>query len=184
MRTAALLLALAGALALPTLALADNGLYVDGAIGQASVDDNGIDDNDTAFRLGVGWRFVENFGAEIGYQDLGEVGEEVAIGGATAEIEADGFYAGVAGRIPLQDSGFFLSARAGVYFWDATGRFRQGTTAVRLEESDNDFYVGIGAGYDFNEQFGIGIGYDRYQLDNGDGDFNYGVLALNGEVRF
>lgn len=187
MRTPALLaLTLAGALALPTLAIADTGLYIDGGIGQASVDDEGIDDNDTAFRIGAGWRFVENFGAEIGYQDLGEVEEEVAIGGATASIEADGFYAGVAGRIPLRDgdTGFYLSARAGVYFWDATGRVRQGTTSVRLDDSDNDFYVGIGAGYDFNEQFGLGIGYDRYQLGDGDSDFNYGVLALNGEVRF
>lgn len=187
MRTSALLtLALAGALALPTLALADTGLYLDGAVGQASVDDQGIDDNDTAFRVGAGWRFLENFGAEIGYQDLGEFSEEAAIGGATASVETDGFYAGVAGRIPLRQSeaGFYLSARAGVYFWDASGRVRQGTLSVRLDDSDNDFYVGIGGGYDFNEQFGLGLSYDRYQFGDGDDDFAVGVLALNGEVRF
>lgn len=179
-------LALAAALALPTFAAADTGLYVDGAVGQASVDDEGIDDNDTAFRLGVGYRFLENFGAEIGYLDLGEVSEEVAIGGATASVEADGFYAGVSGRIPLYETntGFFLSARAGLYFWDATGRLRQGTTTVRLDDSDNDFYVGVGAGYDFNEQFGLGLTYDRYQLGDGDSDLNYGVISLAGEVRF
>lgn len=179
-------LSLAAALALPALALADTGLYVDGAVGQASVDDEGIDDNDTSLRLGVGWRFVENFGAEIGFQDLGEVGEEVAIGGATASVEADGFYAGVAGKIPLYDTdmGFYLSARAGMYFWDATGRARQGTTSIRIDDSDSDFYVGVGGGYDFNEKFGVGLTYDRYQLGDDNTDFNYGVFALAGEVRF
>lgn len=179
-------LAVAAVLAAPTLALADTGWYIDGAVGQASVDDQGIDDQDTAFRGGVGWRFLENFGAEVGYQDLGKVGEEVAIGGATASVSTDGFYAGVSGKIPLYDAntGFYLNARAGLYFWDATGRLRDGSTSVRLDDSGNDFYVGVGAGYDFNEQFGLGLGYDRYQVGDNSSDLTYGVFALNGEVRF
>ena len=59
-------LSLAAALAMPALALADTGLYVDGAVGQASVDDEGIDDNDTSLRLGVGWRFVEKWFEGLG----------------------------------------------------------------------------------------------------------------------
>ncbi len=179
----ALVVALFG---VPGLAMADTGLYVDGAIGQASVDDGGIDDNDTALRLGVGWRFLENFGAEVGYADLGEVGEEAAIGGATASIEVDGFYAGVSGRIPLYEgnAGFFVGARAGIYFWDATGRVRSGATTVRLDDSDNDFYFGINGGYDFNEQFAVNLNYDRYQIGDGDADLDYGVWSVGGEVRF
>lgn len=183
MRTSTLLsLALAGALTLPGIAQSDTGLYIDGGIGSASIDEHGIDDNDSAFRLGAGWRFVENFGAEIGYQDLGEIDADNNFG----SVEADGLYAGVAGRVPLHEgeTGFFLAARAGVYFWDATGRIGSGVTAVRIDDSDNDFYVGIGAGYDISEQFGVGVSYDRYQVGDGDGDFDYGVFALNGEVRF
>jgi OmpA-OmpF porin, OOP family len=168
------------------LAMADTGLYVDGAVGQASVDDSGINDNDTAFRFGVGWRFLENFGAEVGYADLGEVGEEVAVGGATASIETDGFYAGVTGRIPLHDgaTGFFVGARAGIYFWEATGRVRSGATTVRFDESDNDFYYGINGGYDFNEQFAVNLNYDRYQVGDSEADLDYGVWSVGGEVRF
>jgi len=186
MRSTTLLGLTLAALLSPGLALADTGLYMDGAVGRASVDDQGIDDNDTGFRVGAGWRFVENFGAEIGYLDLGEVGEEVAVGGATASVETDGFYAGVAGKIPLYDAntGVYLSARAGLYFWDATGRVRSGATSVRLDESSNDLYFGVGAGYDFNEQFGVGVAYDRYQVGDESADLNYGLLSLTGEVRF
>jgi OOP family OmpA-OmpF porin/outer membrane immunogenic protein len=171
-------------LALPMAAMADTGLYIDGAAGQASVDDQGFDDNDTSFRIGAGWRFLENFGAEIGYQDLGKVEEDVV--GGNASLEADGLYAGVSGKIPLHEgvNGFYLNARGGMYWWDATGRARGGTTTIELDASDSDFYVGVGAGYDFNEQFGVGVGFDRYQLSESDTDLTYDVLAVNGEVRF
>lgn len=179
-------LTLATAMLLPMAAMADTGFYIDGAAGQTSVDDEGIDDNDTAFRVGAGYRFLENFGAEIGYLDLGKVEEEVAVGGATASISSDGFYAGVAGKIPLYDAntGFYVGARGGLYFWDATGRVRQGTTSVRVDDSDNDFYVGVSGGYDFNEQFGLGLAYDRYKLGDGNADLSYSTISLTGEVRF
>ena len=145
-----LALTLASVLALPAVAMADTGLYIDGAVGRASVDDNGIDDNDTSFRIGAGWRFLENFGSEIGYQDLGKMSEEIAVGGATASISADGLYAGIAGKIPLYDgeTGFYVGARGGLLFWNATGRIRQGNTSVRLDDSASDFYVGVSGGYE------------------------------------
>lgn len=179
-------LALASSLLLPTLAMADTGWYIDGAVGQASVDDGGIDDSDTSFRIGTGYRFYENFGAEIGYQDLGKVSDNVDVAGASASIETEGLYAGLSGKIPLYDgsTGFYLSARAGLYWWDATGRVQVGDTTVRLDDSDSDFYIGVGGGYDFNEQFGLGLAYDRYQIGDNDADFTYGAWALTGEVRF
>lgn len=178
-------LTLATAMLLPMAAMADTGLYIDGAAGQTSVDDAGINDNDTAFRAGVGYRFLENFGAELGYLDLGKVEESLG-GGNSISVSSDGFYAGVAGKIPLYDAstGFYVGARAGLYFWDATGRLRQGTTTVRLDDSDNDFYVGVSGGYDFNEQFGLGLAYDRYKLGDGDADLSYSTISLTGEVRF
>lgn len=78
----------------PGLALADTSLSVDGAIGRASVDDGGIRRQRPWPRCGLAFP-QEHFGAEVAYAGLGEVGEEVAIGGATASIDVDGFYAGV-----------------------------------------------------------------------------------------
>ena len=179
-------LALASALMLPTLAMADTGWYIDGTLGQAMVDDNGVDDTDTAFRIGTGWRFFENFGAEIGYQDLGKVSDSIDAGNLSASVETDGLYAGVAGKIPLYDggTGFYLGARTGMYWWDATGRVRSGNTTVSIDDSDSDFYVGVSGGYDLNEQFGVGLAYDWYQVGDNDTDFSYGVWGLTGEVRF
>jgi len=133
---------------------------------------------------GGGYRFFDNLGVEVGYQDLGTMRDQ--IGGASASIEADGFYLGASGKIPLYDgaSGFFLHARAGLYFWDAKGRVNQGATAITVDDSDNDFYVGVGAGYDLNERFGLGLSYDRYKLGDGGTDLKYGVFAVTGEFRF
>jgi OOP family OmpA-OmpF porin/outer membrane immunogenic protein len=176
--------ALAAALAFPAQLLAHTGLYMNGSVGQAYVDDNGLDDNDFSFGIGAGWRLWDNFGFEIGYQDLGTMGESA--GNLSASVEADGFYAGLSGKIPLYDggTGWYLSARGGGYWYDITGRVSDGATSVRFDEGDNDFYFGVGAGYDFNEQFGVGLGYDIYQLGDGDTEFNFDVIALTGEVRF
>ena len=178
-------LSVLSALLFPALAPAATGLYIDGAVGQASVDDQGIDDNDSTYRIGAGWRFIENFGAEVGYVDLGTMSEEVGAGGA-ASVEADGLSAGIAGKIPLYDTdnGFYLSARGGMLWWDATGRARVGATTVVLDEESEDFYFGIGGGYDFNEQFSVGVGFDRYKLGESNADVEYDLLSVSGEVRF
>ncbi len=60
----------------------------------------------------------------------------------------------------------------------------QGTTTLNVDDSDNDFYVGVGAGYDLNERFGLGLSYDRYKLGDGGTDLKYGVLSVTGELRF
>lgn len=173
------------ALLFPALAPAATGFYLDGAVGQASVDDDGIDDNDSSYRIGAGYRFLENFGAEVGYVDLGTMSEEIGAGGA-ASVEADGLSAGVAAKLPLYDTnnGFYLSARGGMLWWDATGRARVGTTTVSFNEESEDFYFGVGGGYDFNEQFSVGVAFDRYQLGENDTDVEYDLLSVNGEVRF
>jgi len=178
---------LIAALALPLPMLAQNGLYIDGAVGRSTVDASGIDENDTSFRFGAGWRFNPNFGLEVGYQDLGEVSEEAAIGGATQSLETDGFYAGLNARLPLsQDDGrgFYLGARAGFYFWDAKGRARVVTITVPIDDSDQDVYFGVGGGYDFNAQFGVGLNYDRYKVGGGLVDTDYDVVSLSTEFRF
>ena len=144
------------------------------------------DDSDTAIKLYAGAYFHPHLGLELGYQDLGKVSDSVAGAGASASVETDGLYAGIAGKIPLYDAntGFFLSARTGMYWWDATGRVQVGNTTVSVDDSDSDFYVGVGGGYDFNEQFGLGLTYDRYNVGDNDADFTYGAWSLAGEVRF
>lgn len=177
-----LAVALMAALAAPVAASAQSGFFVDGAIGQVSIDEDGLDDNDTSFRIGGGWSFNRYFGLEAGWTDLGKFEEEVAIGGATASAETDGFYAGVRGKFPFYEgeNGFYVGGRAGFLRWDASGRARVGTVTVRLDESGTDPYFGVGAGYDFSRNFGVGLNYDRYDID----DSNLDVWNVSATWRF
>lgn len=177
-----LAVALLAILAAPVAASAQSGFFVDGAIGQVRIDEDDLDDNDTSFRLGGGWSVNRYFGVEAGWTDLGKFEEDVAIGGATASVETDGFYGGVRGKYPFYqgDSGFYLGGRAGFLRWDASGRARVGTVTVRLDESGTDPYFGVGAGYDFSRNFGVGLGYDRYDIE----DSKLDVWSVNATWHF
>lgn len=167
------------------VAQAEQSFFIDGSVGRASLD--GFDDEPTVFRFGGGWRFNPYFGVELGYQDLGESEVDVAIGGSTPRIEADGAYAGLNLRVPVtaEESGFAFGARAGVLFWDAEGRSNVSGIPVSFTDSGNDFYVGISGGWDFSPQFGLALAYDRYEIgDDSDSDSNFDVYSLKGEFRF
>jgi hypothetical protein len=181
-----LAIALATALTVPAVASAQSGFFVDGGVGQVRVDESGFDDKDTHFRLGGGWQWNQYFGLEAGWADLGSFSEQVAIGAATGEFEADGWYAGVRAKVPFYegDRGFYARARAGILWWDATGRARAGTVLVRFDDSGNDPYFGIGAGYDLSSNFGVGLDYDRYKIGNGGDDATLKVWSVNATYRF
>jgi hypothetical protein len=181
---AILAIALAATLAIPAAASAQSGFFVDGGLGQARVDESGFKDKDTHFRLGGGWNLNPYFGLEAGWTDLGSFSEEVAIGGATAGFDADGWYAGIRGKIPFHDgdSGFFASARAGMLFWDASGRVRVGTITERFSDSGSDAYYGLGVGYDQSRNLGVSLNHDRYKLDR-DGS-SIKAWTVNATYRF
>ena len=167
--------------------------YVFGGVGESDIETNisagsgvNIDDTDTAFKLGVGYRFSEHFAAELGYVDLGEAtvsttsANNISIGGTTASLngsienDVDGFIVGLRGDIPVYDS-VNLFARAGIYVWDAdasnSGTLTVGGNPVSVEDDDGeDLYFGLGAEYMFSDHFGASIEYTRYDLDIGDAD--------------
>ncbi len=181
-----LAIALAATLAIPAVASAQSGFFVDGGVGQVRVDESGFKDKDTHFRLGGGWNLNQNFGLEGGWTDFGSFSEQVAIGAATGEFEADGWYAGVHAKVPFYegDSGFYARGRAGLLFWDASGRIRVGTITERFSDSGNDPYFGIGAGYDLSRNFGVGLDYDRYKIGKGGDDSTLKVWNVNATYRF
>lgn len=153
------------------LAAETTGFYLRGLVGQADTDESLLD-NDTAFSIGGGWRFLPYLSVEGGYNDFGDFDGR----GVSAQLGADSWELGVAAKVPFADSGFFGQARLGVHRWDIDSRL--GTTRVSLD--GNDPYYGIGVGYDFTEQFGVTLSYDRYDVD----DFDIDRIGLGGEVRF
>lgn len=154
-------------LALPGLSAAQSSWFFGGGFGHASIDESGISDNDTSFKLLGGFNFNPNFAIEGLYTDFGEFTGPVILGTRTA-VEGDGFGLGVRGEIPL-GTRFGLYGRVGAFFWDATAK-TTGTPTVSVDDSGTDVYFGVGGRLKFNEAVSIFLDFDRFSLDPADVD--------------
>ncbi len=199
-------LATALALAFPLVANAEN-FYVDLGLGQANADlDLGgttglnVDDTDTAYSIGAGYKFNDDISIEGGYLKLGtaSVGATGTVSGTyygspfsatgtlAASAEVDGFYLGPVLNLPFAFADKFeVYARAGVYFWDLDAKasasgtltydgitYAGGVTASRNRDG-NDTYYGIGAAYKATENVSVGADWTRYDIDG----IDVGVLV-------
>jgi len=163
---AAVLLAAASTAA---MAADDGAFFINGNLGQSRYRDSGFNDKtDTAgaVRLGYDWNAgAFSFGAEGGYVDLGKAS-------GLGYVSYAGTYGGTYG-ISAKTSGWLLGGnfkyRFGnnMYLSSRAGWFRStfDTNVSGLGSQSyagNGGYVGLGLGYDFNRNFGIGASYDRY----------------------
>jgi hypothetical protein len=189
------LLLLAGLAAASVPLVAQEGTYARAQIGQAQLDF--VDDEDVAFGVAVGYRFTPNFGAEIGYYDLGSGHRSgAAIGGAIPEIDSRSFTVGLDARYPPESEsrGFFLGGRLGVHWYKHKGVANVTGLSVGFDNSDNDLYFGVGVGDAINEAFDVALNWARFNSDidvpasgnraafavSNDTD----VVALSAEFRF
>jgi hypothetical protein len=133
-------------------------------------------DTDTAFSLRGGYYFTPNFAVEGHYSNLYDQSE------AGASVQLSSFGVGVVGKKNLgaNNSGFFFSGRAGVE--NVEGEVDDGFDSA--SDNSTNLYYGVGAGYDFNETFGLSLNYDFRQADFEGIDADAETLSLGGEVRF
>lgn len=173
-------LALAG---VSNVALANQGGagFVRAEVGNTDVDfdidgfGSGSDD-DSSFSVRGGYYFNANFAVEAHYTNLYDKSE------AGSSIELTSFGAGVVGKKNLgaNNSGFFFSGRAGIE--NVKGEVDDGFGSA--SDNSTNLYYGVGAGYDFNETFGLSLNYDFRQADFDGIDADADTLSLGGEVRF
>jgi OOP family OmpA-OmpF porin len=151
----------------PALAQAQNA-FVEFGIGQSSFDVGSapgvsVDDSDTTWNISGGWMFHPNFGAEIGYRDLGEVS---ATGpGGTASAEVSGFHFGAVGRFAVTER-FSIVPRLGLYMWEADG----GGVLSGASDDGSDLYFGVGADFALTKQITVGAHFVRFDIDGDDVD--------------
>lgn len=164
--------------------------FLNGTVGQSTWHDDGFNtsnkDTATAWRFGYAWnRDQLSYGFEAGYADLGTVRGHYDFGAAPLELSggATGPLAGVNMTYRLGHR-VFVNARLG-WMHDHLD-LRTGDQRDRF--SGNGGYVGIGAGYNVSEHFGVGLAYDHYTVR---GDVNgsrtqdfVGVFSGFAEVRF
>jgi len=192
-------LAAAFAFSFPLSANAEN-FYVDLGLGQAKADLGNtaglnVDDKDTSYSIGAGYKFNDNIAIEGGYLKLGTASISASdtvtgtyygkpyssTGSASASSEVDGYYLGPVISLPMGDK-FEAYARAGVYFWNADSKmsasgtltyagttYAAGATATR-SDSGNDGYYGIGAAYKATKNVSVGADWTRYDIGGVDVD--------------
>ena len=166
---AAAVLALAGAgQAVAQDSEEQQGVYVGAGIGDFSQEideledvDINFDESDTAYKLFVGYRFNQFFGAQFDYLDLGR--SDTAFGSQNLEIETGGYALRLEGTLPL--AFFELFATAGLVYSDVEASF--GGTEV-FDESDSDPVYSVGAGFEIAERIVLRLEYEIIDIETFD----------------
>ncbi len=168
---------LAGLFAVVTAAPAvvsaqDAGFYAGGAVGKSELKDACVDtaplsckDNDTAYKIFGGYQFNKNFGAELGYVNLGKATASGTILGVpvSADIKAKGFELLGVGTLPLADK-FSAYGKLGFFRWDVDASARVGAVTIdSASENGTDLTYGIGVKYDFAKNMGVRLEWQRYK---------------------
>jgi opacity protein-like surface antigen len=153
-----LLAALAGTMfaATPALAADEGGPYVGAGAGSFGVDVGGFGGDDFGYKAFAGWMFNPYVGGEVEYIDGGSAED------SGASLDVSGFNASVKVVYPIDQ--FSLFAKAGMYFWDADVSILD----AHGSDSGEDFSWGIGAGFDFTDNFGVTLEYQGFEVEDTD----------------
>lgn len=163
----------------------DSGFYLGAGIGQATVKIDtfeqlenaveGLDDEDTSWKIFAGWRFMPFLAVELTYLDLGKA--EDTIGPIPVSAEIDGFAPYLVGTLPLGPVELF--ARVGYYFYDV--KVNEESLNVR-DESDEDFTYGAGIGVTLFDHLHARLEYEVIDVSDKIDDAN--AIWLSGAWRF
>jgi opacity protein-like surface antigen len=146
-----------------------------------------LDSDDSAWKLGFGWRFNPYIALEMDYFDLGNPNGNFDATGSSGdyEVELAGFSGYLIGSLPL---GIFeLSAKAGYYFHDVNLHVDfdnigpNNGDVFDSDESGEAFVYGVGAGATFFQHLNVKVEYELMDIDEVDDAY---VLWLTGAWRF
>ena len=176
-------LAVLAAMALmPAAALADNGFYLGGSVGSASLTENfdgfNVDADSTAWRFVAGWQFNEFVSLEGGYHNFGKFEDSFTADGEPVDLrlKADGFTLGGTLSLPVTRS-LSLYGRGGAFFWDGDANVNSITEA---RPEDTNPYYGGGAKVAITERLDLVGDWTRYELESTNSD----VISLGLTFRF
>ncbi len=180
------LLALVTAVPLYAQTANDDGFFMDGAMGRASNSSGESDSTVALFDIGYRWSW---FGLDVGYIDMSRANtplykdqQGVAPNIYRYGSKESGVTLDASGRWRIGDH-WYYEARAGLYSWHNT--FYQkyyAPTASHSKSSQSalSWNAGLGAGYDFTDNFSLGLRYDAYHGN----DQTTTPVSLTAEVRF
>jgi OOP family OmpA-OmpF porin/outer membrane immunogenic protein len=188
----AIALATAGFVAAPLAAHAQEkgGFFINGNVGKANVDDGLYDDDDTGYGVNAGYRWAVSpgfaIGLEGGYQNLGEYSAKstrLPPAVTAGEAKLKGWTAGVNGHFNVSEN-WYLSGRGGLFRADLQGDYLVAGVPVRVDDTSNKWYAGAGFGYDFSNNFSVGLNYDYYKAEKNGLKFDPDLVSVSAEYRF
>ncbi len=204
-----LTLAAAGLFVLPAIghAQATDGAFVSGNLGSASFDSGSIDETDTSYGINGGYRWAVSpstlIGFEAGYVDLGKYSFPASVTALTpigtpptepttyfgsGTTQLSGWTIGANGRFNLSPN-WYIGGRVGFLRVSVDSRIRidRPDGSVMKDHYDvnaDGWYAGTGFGYDFSNNFSIGLSYDYYSAEKDGAKINPDVVSVSGEYRF
>lgn len=192
----AIAIAAAGLTALPVTSNAAQdkaGFFINGNVGKSNVNKGVYDDNDTGYGVNAGYRWSLApsfaFGVEGGYTSLGTwspksiASAALPLGVIYNDAKLSGWTAGINGHLNMTDN-WYLSGRTGLFRGDIKGDQTIAGLPVYTKGTSNSWYAGAGVGYDFSDNFGLGLNYDYYKADKNGLKFNPSLVSVSAEVRF
>ncbi|HMM67237.1 MAG TPA: porin family protein [Dokdonella sp.] len=198
MRNTLLVLAIA-ATGLATIPVASHaaedkgGFFVNGNVGQSDYSKGVYDGTDTGYGINLGYRWAVApnfaFGVEGGYTDLGKWSPKASAvatlpaGTSLGDSTLKGWTAGVNAHLNLSDN-WYLSGRTGLFRADIKGDYLAAGVPVRVDDTSNKWYAGAGIGYDFSNNFSVGLNYDYYKADKAGLKIDPGLVSVSAEMRF
>ena len=158
--------------------------------GQSNLDKGLYNDNDTGAGVNAGYRWALSpnvaLGLEGGYTDLGKFDtkssfDDLGLGRASVK----GWTAGVNGHFNINPQ-WYVSARAGLFNGEVKG-FAADTSDTGfhyVDDSATKYYAGAGFGYDFSNNFSVGLNYDYYKAKTDGLNLDPGLVSVSAEYRF
>lgn len=156
--------------------------FIGGEFGYSSVDVEfdglGSDsDDDRTMAVRGGYYFTPNFAIEGFYTNLYDYSET----GYSAELKGWGLGLVARKNFGADGNGFYIAGKAGVFRADGDAS-EAGIGSI--SGSSTKPYFGVGLGYDFNDNVGLGLNYTVYNADFDDLSVDSRTLTASVELRF
>ena len=135
------------------------GFYFGGSWGAYSIEKGALDDNDDALKAYAGGQFNEWFGIEGSWTDFNRLNND-----AGDRFEADGKGLAAVLSFPLGASSLFV--KGGHFWWDANS---SSGGVLGTGDGDDPFW-GVGFRFPFNDNFGLRLEAERYDVADTDLD--------------
>ena len=163
--------------------------YVGGALGQASTDVPGanqdpsvtVDDSSTGYKVFGGYNVVKYFSVEGAYVD----GASVSMNAApyTSSMETSGFAFRAMGVLPLREK-LHLFADLGMYMWNGDATVSDGSFSSSGSTDGTDPVYGVGLGWQVIPKGNLRVEFERYESSSEAGDLDTDMISVGFAYNF